>query len=270
MNKLRSLAIGSIGLLALAGCSASEPAPEEEKPATQAPTLSVPDVTEEGSVTVRVNTGSVETGETIHVSAFGGGFDTKTPSCNQEADGADMKVSGPGQEQDVTVQLPEAGYYQMSLSAPGYTSDCASESARTTAKTNPNIFLDGNLEADGETTYEKVRGKPFDATVILTDGVPKKRPLPVDVTVLGPFSTEPELRASQCSPEKAISNQKLQWSGKEKSGTGTPHSTAKVTIDDVPGLYLVTAKLNETEQNFAAETSCDNYQSVMKVAVENK
>lgn len=270
MSKLRTTAIAAIGMLALAGCSSSEPDSEATVQPDTAPSISVPDTTGEDAVQVQVNPGSLESGEVVRVSAFGGDFDTENITCNEEVKGADLRVSGSGQDQSLTVPLPGPGIYQLTLSAPGYNSDCDSDNARTTAKTTPKIFVDGNLKADGETTYTRTRGKAFDASVILTDGVPKLRPLPVKLNVLGPYSTEPELRASSCDEGKTVSSQNLQWNGEKRTGTGTPYDTTTITIDDVPGLYLVTASLQETEQNYSAATQCDNYQSVMKVELKGK
>jgi hypothetical protein len=266
---LASTTLLSLTALLLASCGAPTEQSAEAAPSTstERPTLSVPETSPSETVTVKIDSGPLEAGTAVHLSAFGEGFTEEPITCLEEAVGQDYTINEG--ENTLTLQMPEPGNYQLVLSTDGYVSGCDDPNATTTVKTTPDVFLDHNLEANGETTVNATRSKPFDVSVILSGKLPEERPIPVTMNIYGPFSTEPELRAAGCEPTKLESTRTIQWSGKNETNAGSFYTTVPTTIDNVESLYLITATVDETEQTNKTTTECANYQSVMKVAIKN-
>ncbi|WP_460461643.1 hypothetical protein [Arthrobacter pigmenti] len=254
---------------ALTGCAGSSGAEgkEAEKKTPKAPTLSVPKTSNAEEITVRVNGGPLKAGTEVHIGAYGGKFGQNNIECVEEVEGQDVIIDGSRKNQTTMLNIPHQGVYQLVLSAPGYASECGNPDARTRAMTTPTVWLDGDVSTDGEEVTEAKTGEPFDMSVILSEGIPELRPLPVEVNVHGPFESDPELRAAGCKPSDIISSTQMQWDGQKQDGPN-PYQTTQLTIDE-PGLYLVTARVQQTSQSNPASTECSNYQSVAKVVVTN-
>lgn len=230
------------------------------------PVLSVPKTTDNKSVRFKLDPGDVESGQDYHVAAYGGGFNGQKSDCSEEIASTDGKFGD--HETAGAVQVKQPGTYQLVLSTDGHASACDDEKATTTVKTKPKVFLDGDLSSDGAKTVQAQPGKPFEVAVVMSGDIPDSASVPVDLEIHGPYSTEPELRAAKCDDDKVASRQTVNWTGDDTNRSDKRFTTGKVTVDGTKGLYLVTAKTQETDEVATAESECDNYQSSLKVSTK--
>lgn len=254
----------ALTLSACGGGGESTPPPSDPQP--ENPVLSVPETTESKNIAFKVDPGKIPAGQSFHVGVYGGGFGDNPSDCAEEISGVDGQFGEDASGGNV--QVKEPGKYQLVLSTEGHSSACDEPNATTTVKTKPEIFVDGNLNTDGAQTLTTDPGKAFKAAVVLKGDMPDESSIPVRLTVRGPYSTEPELRAAGCEDEKVVSEQTVDWTGKDHNRANNRYTVADLTIDGTKGLYLVTAQNEETEEVTSASTKCDNYQSVLKVSTK--
>lgn len=261
---------GTVLALALSACGSSgsnEAAPEET--IANNPTISVAETTTGNDIKFKVNPGDLGAGQQVHVSVYGGGFGTDPIDCaTEEVQGADITT---GQnETEGTIHVREPGNYAVVMSTDGYASSCDNPNAQTTVKTEPQVFLDGDLSSDSSSIRYVENGKPFELAVILKSAKLENTELPVTLNVYGPYSTEPEMRSDVCTGNKLNSSQEIQWTGENTNRAGNQYTVVSQTIDGTKGLYVVKAELKETAEVAAAETQCDNNQSVLRVSTRDK
>ena len=262
---------GTILALALSACGSSnntnEPAPAETT--ANNPTISVAETTAGNDIKFKINPGDLGANKPVHVAVYGGGFDTKTIDCaTEEIQGTDITT---GQnESEGTIHVTDPGHYAVVMSADGYASSCEDPNAQTTVKTEAKVFLDNDVSSDSSSIHYVQNGKPFDIAVILKGANLKNTNVPVKLNVYGPYSTEPEMRADVCTGNKLASTQEFGWTGKKTNRSSNPYSVASETIDGTKGLYVIKAEVEETDQVAAAETQCDNNQSVLRITTRDK
>lgn len=253
--------------LTLSACGEDQgAAPEPSETTSENPVLSVPEKTESKNIAFKIDPGNAPSGQSFHVGVYGGGFGETASDCAEEIAGTDGQFGEDAAGGNV--QVKEPGKYQLVLSTEGHSSACEDPNATTTVKTKPEVFLDGNLNADGARTLTTDPGKNFEAAVVLKGDMPENASIPVRLTVHGPYSTEPELRAAGCEDGKVVSEQTVDWSGEGHNRANNRYTVADLTIDGPKGLYLVTAQNEETEEVTSGSTECDNYQSALKVSTK--
>lgn len=264
---LMSTAAASLALtLSACGGGGTPAAQETATTAAGNPMLSVPETTEDKAIAFKLDPGNAPAGQKYHVGVYSAGSGNTSTDCSEEISSTDGRFGD--EETSGAVQVKKPGTYQLVLSTEGHASTCDDPNATTTVKTKPVLFLDGNLNADGEQTLTTTPGKPFDVAVILKGDFPETTTQPVRLTVHGPYSTEPELRAAGCGDDKVAASQTLDWTGKDLNRANNRYTMAPMTIEGTKGLYLITAENEETKEAASATTECGNYQSVLKVSTK--
>lgn len=260
---------GTILALALTACSSNSQESAPEETISNNPTISVAKTTTGNDIKFKVNPGDLGAGQKVHVSVYGGGFDSEVIDCaTEEVQGTDITT---GQnETEGTLHVREPGNYVVVMSADGYASSCSDPNAQTVVKTEPKIFLDGDLSSDSSSIQYVENGTPFELAVILKGTNLDDVELPVTLNVYGPYTTEPEMRADVCTGNKLFSSQEILWTGADRNRAGNQYTVATETIDGTKGLYVIKAELQETEQVSSAETQCDNNQSVLRLSTRDK
>lgn len=261
-----TLASLSLFLTACGGGSGGGASASASAETNKNPVLSVPETTESKSITFKVDPGNAKAGQDYHVGVYGGGFGESASDCSEEI--ASMDGQFGDKQSSGTVQVKQPGEYQLVLSTEGHATECQNPNAKTTVKTKPQLFLDGNLNTDGAQTITTEPGKSFPVAVIMKGDMPDDATVPVELTVRGPYSTEPELRAARCEDDKIAAQQTVEWNGKDYNRANNRYTATDLTIEGTKGLYLVTAENEETEAVAKAETECDNYQSSLRVSTK--
>lgn len=264
---LMSVTAASLALtLSACGGGSAPKASESATPEAANPVLSVPETTEDKAIGFKLNPGNAPAGQKYHIGVYTAGAGKNPTDCSEEISSTDGQF-GDG-ETSGAVQVKKPGKYQLVLSTEGHASACDDPNGATTVKTKPQVFLDGNINADGEQTLTTSPGKRFDVAVVLKGDFPKDTKQPVRLTVHGPYSTEPELRAAGCGDDKVAASQTVDWTGRDLNRANNRYTSVPMTIEGTKGLYLVTAENEETAEAASATTECGNYQSVLKVSTK--
>lgn len=255
--------------LTLGACSTDgeEPSGETTQTQEQNPSIEVPEVSNGNTVDFKLNPHGLDQGTNVRIGVYGGGFGDKEPTCETEVESTEITVAD-GQSRG-SISVTEPGRYQVVMSTDGFASSCDDPNATTTVKTEPGIFLDGDLSSDSPSALGAAQGEPFNVAVVLDGEVPKGTELPVKLTAYGPYSTEPELRADQCNDTKVAAEQEIVWKGADRNRADNPYTSTSMTLDGTKGLYLVKATTEGSESVSETETDCENLQSVLKVSTKD-
>lgn len=255
--------------LTLGACSTGgdEPAEDSTQTQEQTPSIEVPEVSNGNTIDFKLNPHGLDQGTNVRIGVYGGGFGDDQPTCETEIESTEITVAD-GQSRG-SVAVSEPGRYQVVMSTDGFASPCDDPNATTTVKTEPDMFLDGDLKSDSPSTLGASQGESFDVAVVLDGEVPKGTELPVKLTAYGPYSTDPELRADQCNDTKVAAEQEIVWKGEDRNRADNRYTSASMTLDGTKGLYLIKATTDGSESVSATETDCTNFQSALKVSTKD-
>lgn len=249
-KRVSTASVVAIALLALTGCTtgsttgggSAEPTPTATTPA--APVLSVPETAFAGSVSVMVNGGPLDGGTTATVYAFPVGWEEQeTPSCTGTPQRAEISINGTGKDQEVQLSIPD-GYSYWMLSAGDFTTECGAPGALTMAASELKL----RVSAPGGQA-----NVPMNIAVSTARGDSESPPVPVSMTVYGPWDNLPEAERGTCdSPSAASVEGQL-----DLAAVGYIDTQLEWTPTE-PGVYAVSVA-TEDGPRWLAEDTCEEW-----------
>lgn len=254
--------VAAAAALALTGCAGGDAAPVASKSAGPALTMSAPPTADARQVTVVVDSTGLPAGTTGRLYAYGGTWGTSAPTCTAKVAPVEFEVRGG--PQPVPVSLPHEGVYYWALAAPGYTTACGDERARTIVRGQTDLQLRSvsSYSEQPLSTYDKPlpAGRPFRYAVFVGTRTQAPPPAQWKVTVrwYGPFTDQPAASAAGCDTGAPIAHEQNVTT--KRSGVLRLSTTPKA-----PGIYRVVASTAATEQMLPADSGCDDASPRMQV-----
>jgi len=262
--------LGTVAVLTtvlLAGCAPSPRQPVETTAAPTAPsspTLRVPETATGSSVQLEVHGGNLPKGTPATIYRFDGGWSGETPTCDDpNVETRDATLIG-GSEYQVIPFPVITGVEHWVLVAGDFTTPCGDPNAATTVlvETALDTYVSGISQGGtkddrlpvGEPRQIEVKDKSVGEITV---------PMPVTVTISGPWKTVPEAKAADCAKATAAVSIDLKIEHSESN----PDSATTEFTPSQPGVYKVAVTADETGQTTAFD-GCAAEKAVMFVAAE--